>query len=128
MLMLCFEWWALEVLALFAGRLGVNELAAQVLAIQIVGFIFMLPLGIAYAASALTGNYLGEGKVELAKSFARMVVIFDIGCTTVIVFLIAVFNKQVSEIFTQEKDVVSMFRSTVWAICLFIFWDTIHGV
>lgn len=33
MLMLCFEWWALEILAIFAGKLSVNDLAAQILSI-----------------------------------------------------------------------------------------------
>ena len=67
MLMLCFEWWAFELLAIFTGLLGVNELAAEVVIINMVSFIFMLPLGISYSASALTGNYLGEGKIDLAK-------------------------------------------------------------
>lgn len=60
MLMLCFEWWAFELLAIFTGLIGVNELAAEVVIINMVTFIFMLPLGISYAASALTGNFLGE--------------------------------------------------------------------
>jgi multidrug resistance protein, MATE family len=70
MLMLCFEWWAFELLAIFTGLIGVNELAAEVVIINMVTFIFMLPLGISYSASALTGNYLGEGKIDLAKRFA----------------------------------------------------------
>ena len=59
MLMLCFEWWAFELLAIFTGLLGVKTLAAEVVIINMVTFIFMLPLGISYAASALTGNFLG---------------------------------------------------------------------
>lgn len=67
MLMLCFEWWAFELLAIFTGLLGVSELAAEVVIINMISFIFMLPLGISYSASALTGNSLGEGKIKLAK-------------------------------------------------------------
>lgn len=33
MLMLCFEWWAFELLAIFTGLLGVNQLAAEVVII-----------------------------------------------------------------------------------------------
>ena len=57
--MLCFEWWAFELLAIFSGYLGVIQLAAEVVVINMVSFIFMIPLGISYAASALTGNYIG---------------------------------------------------------------------
>jgi MATE family multidrug resistance protein len=85
MLMLCFEWWAFELLAIFTGLIGVNELAAEVVIINMISFIFMLPLGISYSASALTGNYLGEGKIDLAKRFATLTVVFDIILTTIIV-------------------------------------------
>ena len=45
-LMQCAEWWAFELLAIFAGMLGKHELAAQVAVINIIGLIFMVPLGI----------------------------------------------------------------------------------
>jgi len=92
MLMLCFEWWAFELLAIFTGLLGVNELAAEVVIINMVSFIFMLPLGISYSASALTGNYLGEGKIDLAKRFATLTVVFDIILTTIIVIFMGAFS------------------------------------
>ena len=66
-LMLCFEWWAFELLAIFSGFMGTNQLAAEVVIINIVSFIFMIPLGISFAASALTGNYVGKRKIKLAK-------------------------------------------------------------
>jgi len=109
MLMLCFEWWAFEILALFTGLLGVDELAAEVVIINLISFIFMLPLGISYSASALTGNYIGEGKIDLAKKFAKMSVIFDICCTTVIVVLLAIFKDAVTSLFTSEPKVIKIF-------------------
>lgn len=57
--MLCFEWWAFEILAIFSGYLGVAALAAEVVIINLVTFIFMMPLGISFAASSLTGFYMG---------------------------------------------------------------------
>ena len=57
--MLCFEWWAFEFLAIFSGYISVASLAAEVIIINIVAFIFMMPLGISFAASSLTGFYIG---------------------------------------------------------------------
>lgn len=57
--MLCFEWWAFEFLAILSGYMGVAQLAAEVIIINIVATIFMLPLGVSFAASALTGNFIG---------------------------------------------------------------------
>ena len=128
MLMLCFEWWAFELLALFTGLLGVDQLAAEVVIINLISFIFMLPLGISYSASALTGNYIGEGKIDLAKKFAKMTVIFDIFCTTIIVILLYVFKDGVTQLFTKEPRVIAIFYDTMWVLLIYIWFDTIHGV
>jgi MATE family multidrug resistance protein len=128
MLMLCFEWWAFELLAIFTGLLGVDQLAAEVVIIQIVAFIFMLPLGISYSASALTGNYLGEGKIDLAKRFASLAVLLDALLTTVIVILLGVYSDNVSQLFTTEENIIAIIRKTLWVLLLYIWFDTIHGV
>lgn len=60
--MQCFEWWAFEVIAIFAGILSVTDLAAQVVIINIIGLIYMIPLGIQQAASFLVGNEIGKGR------------------------------------------------------------------
>jgi len=104
--MLCFEWWAFELLAIFTGLISVAALAAEVVIINMISFIFMLPLGISYTASALTGNLIGEGKVQLAKRFALMTIILDVILTSIIVMLLGIYQDGVSRIFTQEQEVV----------------------
>lgn len=96
MLMLCFEWWAFELLAIFTGLLGVEQLAAEVVIINMITFIFMLPLGISYTASALTGNFVGEKKIDLAKRFATLTIVLDIVLTSVVVLLLGLYQKEVS--------------------------------
>jgi len=100
MLMLCFEWWAFELLAIFTGLIGVKDLAAEVVIINMVTFIFMLPLGISYAASALTGNFLGENKVKVAKTFAALTVLLDVILTSIIVLVIGLETRSLSTLFT----------------------------
>ena len=87
-MMLCFEWWAFELLAIFSGYLGVIALAAEVVIINIVTFIFMLPLGISYAASSLVGNAIGQGNIKMGKRFAWYTIIFDIICTVIILIIL----------------------------------------
>ena len=57
--MLCFEWWCFELLAIFSGLMSVEALAAEVIVVNLVTLIFMVPLGTGYAASAFTGYFLG---------------------------------------------------------------------
>lgn len=96
--------------------------------INLIAFIFMLPLGISYSASALTGNYLGEGKIDLAKNFAKMVVLFDAILTSIIVLVLGLCQDQVTVLFTTDKEVVRIFKETIWVLLIYIWFDTIHGV
>jgi Na+-driven multidrug efflux pump len=57
---MCLEWWAFEFIIMFAGVLGVTELAAQVAIMNINGLVFMFSLGVQFAASGLVGNMLGK--------------------------------------------------------------------
>ena len=45
-MMQCAEWWAFELLAIFAGILGKHQLTAQVAIINIIGLIYMIPFGV----------------------------------------------------------------------------------
>lgn len=88
----------------------------------------MLPLGISYSASALTGNYIGEGKIDLAKKFAKIVVLFNIILTSFIVLALGLARENVAKLFTSEPDIIAIFKDTVWVLLIYIWWDTIHGV
>ena len=128
MLMLCFEWWAFELLAIFTGLLGVKQLAAEVVIINMVSFIFMLPLGISYAASALVGNYLGENNVKDARRYAALTILLDVILTTVIVIVIGVETRGLAKLFTNEPDIILILEDTIWVLMIYIWFDTIHGV
>ena len=128
MFMLCFEWWAFELLAIFTGYLGVKALAAEVVIINIITFIFMLPLGISYAASALTGKYLGMRKIKSAKKQALMTIFVNVVLTSIIVLLLGLYQHNVAELFTTEPDVVAIIESVMWVLLIYIWFDTIHGV
>ena len=68
--MLCAKWWAFEVIVLMAGMLGVTDLAAISLCLNVYALLFRVPLGFSEAAGALIGNSIGSDNVPLAKRFA----------------------------------------------------------
>jgi MATE family multidrug resistance protein len=106
--MLCFEWWAFELLAIFSGYMGIAPLAAEVIIINLVGFVFMLPLGVATAASALTGNYIGSRKIGLAKKFANMSLLFGTLQIIAVIALIVLFKDSICSFFTRDEEVVDV--------------------
>ena len=128
MLMLCFEWWAFELLAIFTGILGVEPLAAAVVIINMITFIFMLPLGISYTASALVGNFVGEKKIDLAKRFAILTIVLDIVLTSLVVLLLGLYQDGVASLFTKETNIIKIIHQTIWVLLIYIWFDTIHGV
>lgn len=128
MLMVCFEWWAFEILAIFTGYISVKDLAAEVVIINIVSLVFMLPLGISYSASALTGNYLGQLKIDLAKRFAFLCILLNVLLTSYIVIFLLVFPDFFSGLLTSQNDVINIISSTMGVVALYIWFDTIHGV
>lgn len=88
----------------------------------------MIPLGISTAASALTGNYIGAGKIKLAKRFANLTLIFNVLCTIVVLIVMAIFKDNIASFFTNETEVVDIIKDVFWILLLYIFFDTIHGV
>lgn len=86
--MLCFEWWCFELLAIFSGLMSVQALAAEVIIVNFVSFIFMIPLGISYSASSLTGVFLGLEFIPQAKRFARLTIVFDILLTIIVIIIL----------------------------------------
>jgi MATE family multidrug resistance protein len=109
-MMLCFEWWAFEILAIFTGYMGVDALAAEVVIINIVSFIFMLPLGISFAASSLTGNFIGQRNIKLAKRYAYLAISFGVFTILgVLVFIIA-FNDAIARLFTNDEPVIDVIK------------------
>ena len=126
--MVCFEWWVFELLAIFSGLMSVEALAAEVVIVTIVGFIFMVPLGTAYAASALTGVFLGEMKIEQAKKYSRFTLIFIVLVTVIILLIVGLLKTQISYLFTHDDGTVFIIVDVMNIILLYIFFDTIHGV
>lgn len=98
--MQCFEWWAFELIAIFAGLIGVKELAAQVAIINVIGFVYMIPLGVQFAASGLVGNMIGAGNPRQAKKYAACCVILAISLVFTIVVIFNVSPEMVGSIFT----------------------------
>jgi MATE family multidrug resistance protein len=127
-LMLCFEWWAFELLALFSGYMGTEYIASEVIVINITSFMFMIPLGVSYSAASLIGLYLGEKKVHLSKRFAYLTMIFNLIIVGIICILLSVYRKNISEIFTKEPQVNAVILDVMGILIFYIFFDSIHGV
>jgi len=71
------------VMTFMVGAIGTHVLAAQQLALQTVVIVFMLPLGMSYAATARVGQWYGRG--DLAG--VRRAALVSVGLTIAVMFL-----------------------------------------
>jgi len=116
------------VLAVFSGLLSVEALAAEVVIVNFVYVIFMVSHGIGYSASALTGFFLGQGKIDKAKRYSRLSICFNIFITNIIIIFLVLYRHAVSDLYTSDPVTVSIVDDVLNIICLFVFFDTIHSV
>ncbi|KAM4045440.1 multidrug and toxin extrusion protein 2-like [Anomaloglossus baeobatrachus] len=106
MLMLCIEWWSLEIGAFLAGLISVVQLGGQAAMMQLVTMAVMLPVGLGAAGSVRVGNALGAGKVEQAKKSSKVVLCFGVlsglttGCT------VAALRNVIGYVFTTDRDII----------------------
>ncbi len=98
--MLCFEWWCFELLAIFSGLMSVEALAAEVVVVSLVTLIFMVPLGTGYAASAFTGYFLGQRKIDKAKKYSRLTLVFNVLVTIIILIILYTLQEEIAALFT----------------------------
>ena len=77
--MFCMEVWFLEGLTVISGLISIDDQGACIILINIcASFGFMIPFGMAYAASNLVGNSLGAGKANNARIYALVIWTFSI--------------------------------------------------
>jgi len=126
--MLCSEWWAYEILTVFASMLGIEQVAAEAIILQIASLAFMIPLGIAVACSSIVGNALGAGKVSLASAIGKLsmgtIVCFEIIVGITIYFLGPAFVR----LFTEDMKVVDIVDSVIPFLSIFAMLDGLQGV
>lgn len=77
-LLICSESWAFEVMALIAGVLGQEKLAAQTTMLSACSLLYLFPLGFGTAAANRIGNLLGGNNYSTASLVANATLIF--GC------------------------------------------------
>jgi multidrug resistance protein, MATE family len=126
--MVCFEWWAFEILVVFSGYISIPALASEVIIVNIVSFLFMMPLGISFAASSLTGYYIGQGKVNLAKRFALLTILLNMVLSTLIILLMSLYKDFLAHLFIEDPDIIKIVHDMMWIIQIYVFFDGIHGV
>jgi putative MATE family efflux protein len=98
-----------------AARIGVAELAAHQVALQL-WFTLALALdAVAVAGQALTGRWLGAGRPAQARAAADRMVQIDVALGVVAGIVVAVAGRHLAPLFTTDPEVVAVIAGlAVW--------------
>lgn len=126
-LMQCFEWWAFELIAIFAGIVGVKDLEAQIAIINVIGLVYMVPLGVQFAASGLVGNMIGANNKAQAQRYAIVCVVFAVICVSTMVVVFNCSPDMIGNLFTHDQEVVAIVTDTLPMLSCYLVLDAVHG-
>ncbi|KAJ3151150.1 hypothetical protein HK101_001917, partial [Irineochytrium annulatum] len=122
-LMVCSEWWAFEVLALFSGILGPQYLAAQTIVLNASSLMYMIPLGLSISATTRIGNALGAGLPFMGKASAWTAL--SLGLTLAVFQSSTLYGvKDVwGYVWTTDEEVVAIVAKVLPLVALFQLSD-----
>jgi Na+-driven multidrug efflux pump len=81
--------------------------------------IFYLPLSFGFALSALIGNSLGTGNIELAKRYVKFIFSICQFIVFIFVLLILLYSRNIVEFYTKDEVILEQAQ-----MCLFAYTIT----
>lgn len=121
------EWWAFEIVALAAGRLGTIPLAAQSVIMTADQIINTIPFGLGVAASARLGNLLGANKPFEAARAAHCAAILSTVLGAIILAVLMSTKDVFGRIFNDDERVVQLVSEVMPYVALFQIADGLNG-
>ncbi|KAK0616046.1 mate-domain-containing protein [Bombardia bombarda] len=121
------EWWAFEIVALAAGRLGTVTLAAQSVIMTADQIINTVPFGLGVAASSRVGNLLGARRPKEAARAAHCAALLSTVAGALILAVLMGTKDVFGRIFNDDERVVRLVAKVMPFVALFQIADGLNG-
>jgi MATE family multidrug resistance protein len=121
------EWWAFEIVALAAGRLGTIPLAAQSVIMTTDQVMNTIPFGIGVAASARVGNLLGARNAKGAARAANVAAWLSMVMGLLVLIVLMSVKDFYAKIFNDDVDVIRLTAEVMPYVALFQIADGLNG-
>ena len=122
------EWWIYEVMALIAGNLSVNVLAAHVVCVNVEAAIYVIPMAFQQAASVLVGNSLGAGQPRQAAHYGKLCVGMSAVGNVLIGIIVYRYRVEICKIYTSDENVLVLLEPGMTLIAFFQGIDGLNCV
>ena len=121
------EWWAFEIVALAAGKLGTIPLAAQSVIMTSDQVMYTIPFGMGVAASSRVGNLLGAKDAKGAARAANTAAWLSMMLGTIILVILMSSKDHFAKIFNDDERVVKLTAEVLPFVALFQIPDGLNG-
>lgn len=121
------EFWAFEIVALVAGRLGPLPLASQSILMTADQVLVTIPFGIGVATSIRVGGLLGLRDKAAAIRSVRTAIFLTISVATSVMILLIASRSRFAAIFTPDETVISYTARVLPWVALFQIFDGLNG-
>lgn len=121
------EWWAFEIVALAAGRLGTIPLAAQSVIMTTDQVMNTIPFGIGVAASSRVGNLLGARNAKGAARAANVAAWMSMIMGLLVLIILMSVKDFYARIFNNDVRVVKLTAEVMPYVALFQIADGLNG-
>lgn len=121
------EWWAFEIVALVAGKLGTIPLAAQSVIMTTDQVMNTIPFGIGVATSSRVGNLLGARNATGAARAANTAAVLSMVLGAVVLACLLGVKDFYAEIFNDDIDVIRLTAEVMPYVALFQIADGLNG-
>lgn len=121
------EWWAFEIVALAAGRLGTIPLAAQSVIMTSDQVMNTIPFGVGVATSARVGNLLGARNTAGAARAANTAAWLSMLLGALVLAILMGSKDHFAKIFNNDPDVVKLTSEVLPYVALFQIADGLNG-
>ena len=121
------EWWAFEIVALAAGRLGTIPLAAQSVIMTSDQVMNTIPFGVGVATSARVGNLLGAKNARGAARAAHTAAWLSMLLGAIVLVILMGTKDSFGKIFNNDPRVVKLTAQVLPYVALFQIADGLNG-
>ena len=121
------EWWAFEIVALAASRLGTTPLAAQSVIMTLDQIINTIPFGLGVAESARLGNLLGAQDTRGARRSAHCAALLSVFYGAILLTILLSARNTIGGLFNDDKKVIKLVSDVIPYVALFQIADGLNG-
>ncbi|KAM0418983.1 hypothetical protein ACHAPT_012034 [Fusarium lateritium] len=121
------EWWAFEIVALAAGRLGTIPLAAQSVVMTADQIINTIPFGLGVAESTRLGNLLGLRDPVHARRSAHAAALLSMVFGALVLTALMSCRNSIGRLFNDDERVIDLVARIMPYVALFQIADGLNG-